>query len=151
MNIQIELRRGEPIPGLVRALQAEDAGARQAAAEALRGLGLTAWPDLLLALMDAQTADYPHLCRGAYDVFQHGPIAAQVVAPLLSELHSRPAVITIMVEANRLYHRMLTQRAFAARVTAIRTSERAALPRALPSQPSGLPLHVDLSRAKGPR
>ena len=143
MNIQNELRRGEAIPRLMTALRDDDDGVRQAAAEALRGLGLMAWPDLLLALMEPRAAANLHLRRGALRVLLHGPIAAPVVAPLLSELQAFPAAIATMIAAHRLYHRLLTNRAFAARVTVIHLSERAALPSAPKNQRLVRPLDVD--------
>ena len=137
--------REQIIPRLVAALRDDDEGVRHAAAEGLIKLGVTAWPDLLLALMDAKSAGDPRLQRGAHHVLHHSPLAPAVTAQLVRELQVIPtADVSAMIEADRLYRRMLSNETFAARVAALHRARRVARPAVKECKPMDIPLDVDV-------
>jgi sporulation protein YlmC with PRC-barrel domain len=138
------------IPRLVVALQDDDEGVRRAAAEALIRLGISAWPDLLQALMDPKRAGDPRLRRGAYHVLHQNLATAESTAPLMRELHGLKGVnIAAMIEADRLYKRMSTNDAFAARAAALRREQLATQPAPNAAETWDVPVEADVKCADG--
>lgn len=130
------------IPRTVLALQDDDEGVRRAAARGLIGMGITAWPDLLLALMDGKRGGDSRLRRGAHHVLHQSTQAADVTAPLLRQLQGiSSSDISAMIEADRLYKRMATNPVFAARLAAIRKAKAESA--AAPKEPQTMGIPVD--------
>ncbi len=109
-------------PRLIMALRDDDEGVRRAASEALIRLGLKAWPDVLVALMDRQRGSDPRLRRGAYHVLRFSAVEVEAAEPLVHELQgfSRAGSMA-SVEADRLCRRLATSPDFAARLAMIQT------------------------------